>query len=116
MGDELDFDQALAALMDWVGRRARIEVAGPDERGGMVLAAEGVLTARWDPGVMAQNAGEEGAIFHLVDTDVSLFVMPSDFDRGWRREDGSVLLWIGGTAVGVGWVFVDPDADPVEPR
>jgi hypothetical protein len=98
-----DFDEALAALMAWLGRPVRISafaVHGPAQA--QVLDAEGVLAAGWDPDVLRANGFEGSAILRLEEMPgFSLYLVREDFEE--LRDLGDHLtLRTGGLGVAIG--------------
>jgi hypothetical protein len=95
---ELDYEQALEALLGLIGRQVLVLFSGAD--GSPFIS--GVLAGRLDRGELderlqqvllrSDNAAVETLFFHVGSRQNGFVVRPDEFERGqWRSEDQLVL-------------------------
>lgn len=97
----LDFDGALLALLDRVGRPVRVSVCAAlgSRPTSQVVDVEGTLAAGWDPEVLRANGVEDGAVFGIDETEAfSLYLLREDFKRAEQHGE-RLVLFTGGVAV-----------------
>jgi hypothetical protein len=104
---ELGFEQALEALLGLVGRPVLVLFSGAN--GPPFIA--GVVSGRLDRGELdarlqevllrGDDAKVETLFFHVGSRQSGFVLRPDDFERGFWRSDGQLVLHLGSCAVSV---------------
>lgn len=104
---ELDYEQALEALLSLIGRRVLVLFSGAE--GGPFIS--GVLSGRLDRGELderlqevllrADDTAVETLFFHVGSRQNGFVVRPDEFERGFWRSDDQLVLQFGRSAISI---------------
>jgi hypothetical protein len=104
---ELGYEQTLEALLSLIGRPVLVLISGT---GGSPFIS-GVLAGRLDRGELDERLQEvllradvsavETLFFHVGSRQNGFVVRPDDFERGFWRSDGQLVVQVGKCAISV---------------
>jgi hypothetical protein len=106
-GEELGYEQSLEALLSLIGRPVLVLFSGTV--GAPFIA--GVLSGRLDRGELDERLQEvmlrsdraevETLFFHVGSRQNGFVLRPDEFERGFWREEGNLVLHLGSCAVSI---------------
>jgi hypothetical protein len=104
---ELDYERTLEALLGLIGRQVLVLFCGVD--GSPFIA--GVLSGRLDRGELDERLQEvllradadaiETLFFHVGSRQNGFVLRPDEFQRGFWRSDGQLVVQVGDCAISV---------------
>ena len=104
---ELDYEQALEALLSLIGRPVLVLFSGADEPPFIA----GIISGRLDRGELDQRLQEvllraddsmiETLFFHVGSRQNGFVVRPDEFERAFWRSDSQLVLHLGRCAITV---------------
>ncbi len=104
---ELDYEQALEALLSLIGRRVLVLFSGAD---GLPFIS-GVLSGRLDRGELDERLQEvllradgstvETLFFHVGSRENGFVIRPDEFKSGFWRSNSQLVLHVGHCAISV---------------
>jgi hypothetical protein len=104
---ELDYEQALEALLTMIGRQVLVLFSGSD--GSPFIA--GIVSGRLDRGELDERLQEvllraddgtvETLFFHVGSRQSGFVIRPDEFERGYWRGDTQLVLRVGQCAITV---------------
>lgn len=104
---ELDYEQALEALLSLIGRPVLVLFSGVDEP----PFISGIISGRLDRGELderlqevllrADDSAIETLFFHVGSRQSGFVVRPDDFDGAFWRADSQLVLHLGRCAISI---------------
>jgi hypothetical protein len=104
---ELDYEQTLEALLSLIGRPVLVLFSGAE--GSPFIS--GVLSGRLDRGELDERLQEvllradasavETLFFHVGSRQNGFVVRPDEFERGFWRDEGQLVVHVGSCAISV---------------
>ena len=102
---ELDYEQTLEALLTLIGRPVLVLFSGangPPFISGIVSGRleRGELDGRLQEVLLRADKNEvETLFFHVGSRQSGFVIRPDEFDRGFWRGDGQLVVWTGDCAI-----------------